>query len=511
MFPTRNQVLPSVAIALALLVTGEGRAFEVADGAAARFQPTACWTEAGGPAATECGWLNVPERWDRPGQRQLKLPVVIFRPRDPDPHLAPVIHLAGGPGGSALGRDGIHLASWRNGVDDLFPGRTVVVFDQRGIGLGTPRLACPESDDPRIWWTLSEDRDRFEDVKTRLHGAIRACHERLIAEGHDLTAFNTRQSAADVEGLRRALGFDRVILFGVSYGSRLALAVMRHHPVHIAAAVLDSVYPPQATWVETIGWSYGATLERLFAACAGHERCAAAYPDLKARFLSVLDALKRQPVVLEVENLAGRAPLYARIDHLTFLAILRAEMYHTGRIHALAALIAGLAKGEHWRLKTHAENTFYNAYPKGYDIGMSLSVDCHDEAAGPPLSPSAYGRATPPYLMDFIEWALDLDLCPIWPAGSAAPVEATAVASDVPSLLLAGALDASTPVELAEMAAETLPAGHLFVFPANAHEQIFSSPCARSVLAAFLENPRTRPNPACLGSLRQPSFLAVGG
>jgi pimeloyl-ACP methyl ester carboxylesterase len=85
------------------------------------------------------------------------------------------------------------------------------------------------------------------------------------------------------------------------------------------------------------------------------------------------------------------------------------------------------------------------------------------------------------------------------------------VESAVPSLLLAGAFDASTPVELAKEAAKTLSTNHLFVFPANAHVQLFRSKCAQEVLRDFLINPQVRPDPACLQSLRQPAFLALGG
>ena len=121
------------------------------------------------------------------------------------------------------------------------------------------------------------------------------------------------------------------------------------------------------------------------------------------------------------------------------------------------------------------------------------------------------GTGPYPYLGDYVAWVRDLEPCPVWPVGVPEPVETTAVVSAVPSLLLAGGFDASTPVELAEVAAKTLSTAHLFVFPANAHGQLSSSKCAREVLRAFLINPQIRPDPVCLQSLRQPSFLALGG
>jgi len=115
------------------------------------------------------------------------------------------------------------------------------VFDQRGVGLGSPRLACPEGDDPRLWWGLSTDPGSFDDGR-RLVAAYAACRARLLAEGNDLGAFTTTQSAADVEALGQSRGLSRVVLIGLSYGTRLALTVMRDHPGHVAAAVLVSIF-----------------------------------------------------------------------------------------------------------------------------------------------------------------------------------------------------------------------------------------------------------------------------
>ena len=60
----------------------------------------------------------------------------------------------------------------------------------------------------------------------------------------DLMAYNTASNAADINDLRLALGYDQVNLWGGSYGTRLALGVMRDYPEGLRSVVLDSVYPP---------------------------------------------------------------------------------------------------------------------------------------------------------------------------------------------------------------------------------------------------------------------------
>ena len=115
------------------------------------FESTPCWNKVEGEARTDCAWLIVPEDWDAPQSQQIKLPVAIYRPLNPDISLTPIIYLAGGPGGHPLGEDGKYMDLWRREADYGFPGRTLIVFDQRGTGLGSPRLHCDNTSDPAVW------------------------------------------------------------------------------------------------------------------------------------------------------------------------------------------------------------------------------------------------------------------------------------------------------------------------------------------------------------------------
>ena len=289
-----------------------------------------------------------------------------------------------------------------------------------------------------------------------MHAAFATCAERLLAAGHRLSAFNTLQSASDVEGLRRALKFEKVFLLGISYGTRLALTVMKLYPESIKAVVLDSVIPPQATRSGLDGETFGAVLDRLMVACERHKDCAVAYPNLHGRLLTVLEQLARQPVFIEIVNLEGRGPLYARVDHRMFLEVLRAEMYHTSRVSQLPALISGVSQGEHWRLKHHVENTVYGDFPRKYDVGANLSVICNDEAGVVHRQSDVDETGMYPYLSEYVAWVKEIEPCSVWPIGEPNITSRAAVVSEIPSLLLAGGFDASTPVELAEMATERL-------------------------------------------------------
>ncbi|MCP4875775.1 MAG: alpha/beta hydrolase [Gammaproteobacteria bacterium] len=313
-----------------------------------------------------------------------------------------------------------------------------------------------------------------------------------------------------MEALRRALKLGDIVLYGISYGTRLALTVMKLHPEHIEAAILDSVFPPQAEFVGRDAGTFGPVLDRLFEACKRDEDCSATYPDLRNRFLRVLEQLARKPAVIEITNLKNGDPLYAHVDHRMFLAVLRTEMYHTARLPNLPVLISGVAQGEYWRLKQHVENAAYGYFPSSYTMGANLAVNCNDDPGQIDRQQDAGSAESYPYLRDFVEWNREYPLCAFWPTNPDAR-NRDAVVSDIPSLLLAGGLDAATTVEQAELAAETLRVSHLFVFPAYGHVQLRSNPCAWEILNEFLVNPTLRPSPACLTSLRQPAFITVGG
>ena len=144
-----------------LSVTNGIAAAEIAFDDVIDFEPTECWVSLYDKAQTECGWLTVAEDWHRPQGRKLQLPVVVYHPLAPDPALDPIIYLSGGPGGPALGQGGKYIGDWRRTADQEFPGRTLVIFDQRGSGFGSTKLDCNEYDDPRFWANVSSDPERF--------------------------------------------------------------------------------------------------------------------------------------------------------------------------------------------------------------------------------------------------------------------------------------------------------------------------------------------------------------
>ena len=115
-------------------------------------------------------------------------------------------------------------------------------------------------------------------------------------------AYNSAENAADVADLRRALGVSEWNLYGVSYGTRLALTIMRDQPEGVRSAILDSVCLPQADHYAEMAGNAERAFDLLFNSCAEDDACAEAFTDLETVFWDLVNHLDTQPVVFSIRH-----------------------------------------------------------------------------------------------------------------------------------------------------------------------------------------------------------------
>ena len=201
--------------------------------------------------------------------------------------------LTGGPGGSGLGEGPGVAKEWH-------PDRDVIFLDQRGALKSDPFLSCPEIDTfmastVGLSWSAPETAEQEGAV-------VQACRDRLDAAGADLAAYNTTESTADVADLRIAMGYDEWNLYGISYGSDLALQTLRDHPAGIRSVVVDAVLPPNINPIE-IGWrAANESATAIYAACAADPACHGAFPEGRAEYIRVLNDLAAHPRTVHVAD-----------------------------------------------------------------------------------------------------------------------------------------------------------------------------------------------------------------
>ena len=460
--------------------------------AAPEFHPAACGFEVPEGRAATCGTVTVPENRDKPDGAAVTLAVAILSTPGAVGDAPPILYLEGGPGGAA-GLDPDGIARWWELIarDDWLQKRKLVLFDQRGMGRSTPDLTCPEMTDAQIRANGPEGDGGNAAAAV---DAARACRSRWEAEGHDLSHYTTVDSAQDVADLRLALGIDRWVLFGSSYGTRLALETVRRHPEGIAAMILDGVYPPGKslfTASEEDDPDGDRSLQRVFAACASDPACNAAYPDLAGRYRTLLERLDDEPPTVTVERPDGKGDAALMFTGGLLAEVVFNNLYSRDDAAALPALIAGVDADRDEAYENAAQQwlsgildpTIANG---AYDLAECLAPDAGDLRDAPGST------------------------CPAWPTGAADDLGTQPVDSDIPTLILVGGLDPVTPPTWAREAAAHLPNAFLIERPDQGHGLIGSDRCAETLAGKFLDAPDRQPVDACEAAPEPLRFIVNG-
>jgi pimeloyl-ACP methyl ester carboxylesterase len=473
--------------------------FVVSSSFAQRYEVTACPRQlVRGEVEGEtvvCGTVSVPELHTKLFGKRLELAVLTLKARSDTPLPDPIIFLQGGPGGAALETiDYWQDLPWRETRD-------IILVDQRGTGYSEPDLKCTE---------LYEMEDLLEAVET--------CRNRL-ARVTNLQAYNSHENAADISLVIKALGYEKANLYGVSYGTRLALTMMRDYPQGIRSVVLDSTYPPQVERLLETDNNFYAMLQNLFADCKGNEACNAAYPELEQDFINTLERLEDIPASIWSDALY--------INGTDFLRIYFQAMYDEGILKNVpfsmqklsdsdysdsVLLLSGIAEPED--LKSRAVlfakfleviiEVIQNLWRNVQAEGVFFSTECQEDVAF--QKRIQVERAVTDLPEVFQNAAIDqadfmFDICEIWRVPRSKAVENEAVTSDIPTLVLAGRYDPVTNVKWGELAASTLLNSFFYTYPNAAHGVFLSGDCPVNMVQSFLDDPMREPDSSCIAEI----------
>lgn len=468
---------------------------------AASFQTIPCpqpniagFPELDFPSGVRCGYLTVLENRAKPDGRRIRIFVMRAPAVSATPKRDPVVYLSGGPGGAGSFEVAFMVEHGLNAD------REVIFVDQRGTHRADPLLRCPG------WEQFLFDAVSIpfaaESSTAADAAAIKECRDQLAATGVDLAAYNSTENAADIADLRVALGIDNWSVYGVSYGSRLALIVLRDHPQGIRSVVLDSVSPPTVNIVETWWSAPASSFKAIFAACAAQVTCAKAYPNLESDFTATVNRLDQTPAVTRVKDESG-ALVTVNIDGFSFAyTIIMAS--ERGDVSGVPKMIADMARGD-----PRAVAATYLALRGPHEfiglggVGLALDVFC-EESANLTTEAATLAKAKAP-LPGFPDRVLKVQPkqgrlfteCPIWNVGKADPALSARIVSDVPVLILEGTLDAATAPEWVNVITPDLKNAQVVPFPFTGHSVLGKSTCAPSIMAAFLDNPTKSVDPTC--------------
>lgn len=453
-----------------------------------RFEPEKCWFKEPPGRDVECGYLIVPEDHAKPDGPTLKIAVARFKSDALEPAPDPIIYLEGGPGGSPLRS---FVSQFEVYFSQLLEKRDVILFDQRGTGYSQPALDCIEYKQ-LVMNTLDQNLTSAQSEELS-NKAMAECHARLVNAGVNLGVFNSAQNAADLEALRQTLKIDKVNLYGISYGTRLALTAMRDAPAAIRSVIIDSVFPPQVDLYSQTPANGARALNQLFDTCAADEKCNTAFPNLKTVFFDLVDQLNKTPVKFTITLHSGEKK-DALLNGDGLMGLIFQTLYSTPIIPYIPRMIYDIHAGN-YALASGLQGEFLAALDN-ISSGMQYSVQCSEEIPfTTPADLDAVLKQYPQY--SALAGKGVFSLCQDWNVPKAAATENQPVQSDIPTLVFAGQFDPITPPQWAQQAAQTLSESYYIELPRAGHGASLSEECPRSILLAFLDDPTAKPTSTC--------------
>lgn len=452
----------------------------------------------------ECGFLSVPADYLNADAGRFELAVAIYRTSNPNPKNDALVYLDGGPGAHTLA---LSQFAFPENLSPYIEDRDVILFDQRGVGFSRPALNCPELKDLAI--DVLGQNISLNEESTLYRTALSACHARLLVEGVDLSLFNTAASAADVDRLRAALGYEEWNLLGVSYGTRLAQTVMRDFPSGVRRVILDSSYPLDHDLYAGIPAGADRAFDLLVDSCAANQDCATNYPDLEQALYHAFDRLNDVPGpgMTTVTARGGVIPTLmtgTRLSNAVFQSL-----YQTDMLAWLPEVITQAAAGDVAAATVLLSIDLINL--DYVSTGQHYSVQCQDEMPFTSISIMEARRQGSSYFASLLDPAGiaasdQIAICAEWAVPTSPPSANEAISSTIPSLVLAGTYDPITPPSLGRAVASQLTNATFLEFPGTGHGVFSSSDCAQFVILMFLAA-NGNVDTSCVAELGHPDWV----
>ncbi len=419
----------------------------------------------------EFGRLKVPMNRYNKGNKTIEIAFVRFKSTSKNPG-SPIIYLAGGPGGS-----GIQSAKYRR--FDLFMAMRefgdVIALDQRGTGQSKPNLRCPG----RLSLSFDQPMTRKSLISEEATN-LSKCEKSWNEKGIDTASFNTVESANDINDLRIALGAKKVSLWGISYGTHLALATIRQHGKYIDKAILAGVEGTNETL--KLPSSTQKLLIDIDKRVKVNEELRKKMPDFLGSLEKILKNLEEKPVTVEIENRRTKKKTKVTIGKFDVQIILGSYSGRDSFLASLPNLVNLMQNGDYSFI---AQQMLWLRRGRTSSL-MSVAMDC---ASG--ISEKRNAQITDEAEKSLLGNAINAPFPEVCKSINYAKLGSDfrkPVKSKLPVLLISGTLDGRTPVSNAEFAQKGFKnSSHLIINGAGHSDPLFlSSPKIKETMMKFM-------------------------
>jgi pimeloyl-ACP methyl ester carboxylesterase len=397
-----------------------------------------------------------------------------------------IIALAGGPGQPALP----FAEGFAELLGPIAATRDLIVFDQRGIGLSDP-LSCHAMEHPGLYHSAG--------------ALVEACGDQL---GQTRGFYTTADTVADIEAIRQAGGYEKLVLYGTSYGTKVAEQYAQDYPSHVEALVLDSVVPPNGP--EPLSRTTFAAVPRILGQICAQHACAALTPNPVADLANVVARMSRRPlrgraigaggathvIGLSSNNLVGLllAGDFSPLLRAEFVTAVAAAARHDTAPLARLIQTAESAEGEEG--EDFDTPLYYATTCEEQDFPWNRAADPATRVAQAVAAARALPASTfAPFTVANALELSDIEGCAHWPFTTPAPPVEDAPLPNVPTLILSGTGDLRTPTANAREVAAQIPDSHLLVVPYAGHSVLTDEPtqCGTEALQALFAATPVKP------------------
>ena len=455
-----------------------------------------CWFDASAKWPNkECFFMVVNEDPHDALTALVAFPVVRFFTGLAKSEKNPILHLGGGGPGNSLGLEIEPAYLWQayRGLV-ASTGRDLYAMDPRGVGMAYPKLHCSEILE-FFRNSLAHPMTAREEID-RMHDSYRECKERLDKDHRNLSFYNSRTVAQDVEQLRRSLKVDKWILLGVSYGTRYALTIARDFPEIVEAMLFFSATFPNVRYTDRAADRVRKAFERAFTWCVDLRTCDV--QSMRGRLQAMVSSLNRSPLVIDKFSRRLRESHDIESIVLTGSRLMRAlhfAFYDAEFFPQLPELVDELERGRTRILEDVLSNWFDILLDETHSDPISYSHYCaeehpfanYDSAFESARSLHAYIRIP---VINY--WLYDSKLgCRLWNVPAAGQIEGEPVRTSIPTLFLQGALDPVTPVDYLNEQLRYFKRSAVLIFEDSSHwGEAMEGSCAMEAAEYFIEYKR---------------------
>ncbi|HEY4272235.1 MAG TPA: alpha/beta hydrolase [Candidatus Udaeobacter sp.] len=434
-----------------------------------------------------CGKLTVFENRKTRTGRTIDLNIVVLPAFNEKTKAEPLFELAGGPGMASTAGAMFYATQGK----EYRRRHDVVLVDQRGTG-NSNRLSIQQAKTPQ-----SDLKEMYPvDYVMRMRDALQ--------QHADLTKYTTSIAMDDLDDVRAWLGYDRINLFGWSYGTEAALVYMRRHPEHMCSAILLGVALTDLKMPLHHSESAARAMDLLLSECERDARCNAAFPQVRDDWKNVLAQLEKQPARVEYSPPGKAAPTTVEIQRGVFGEKIRSWMYDRDKAARIPLIVYHAANGD---FAPFLQQAIAPSIPDFVADGMYLSVTCAEDV--PFINPKEAATLTAGNPFGDYRVFQQTRACGMWPRGEIPADFLQPVRSNAPVLIVSGNMDPVTPPKYGEEVARHLPNSRHVIIPEAGHgvDGLTDPGCIDRIAIKFLDKGDAKNlDVSCVKKMKPPPF-----